>query len=280
MEHLKESLSLTDFPASRLIQINSCGSDCITRHEYTVFRSKGRSDYQLIYIKSGWLMAEINGLRVRVNAGQCIVYYPGVPQLYTFSYEGNPVTYYIHFTGAAAEEALAYLEKREDMLYTITGRNDFEELFYQLIRIHNAKLPLYIPEENSILLRLITFLVQSSVSKKNPVRSDMMHATTYLREHLHEDIDLQAYAEKLHLSYSRFAHLFTETVGVSPHKYLLQARIDKAAELLLTSSMNINEIADSAGFHDPLYFSRLFRRYTGFSPSEYKNALSSQTNEI
>ena len=51
-------------------------------------------------------------------------------------------------------------------------------------------------------------------------------------------------------------------------------RIDKAKELLSYSSMNIAEISASVGFPDSLYFSRLFRRYTGYSPMNYRNLVS------
>ena len=68
-----------------------------------------------------------------------------------------------------------------------------------------------------------------------------------------------------------------KSLAYHPHKYLLSLRIDKAKELLSYSSMNIAEISVSVGFPDSLYFSRLFRRYTGYSPMNYRNLVSRWT---
>jgi len=59
-------------------------------------------------------------------------------------------------------------------------------------------------------------------------------------------------------------------IGITPMKYILSIRISNAQHLLETTSYHVNEIADIIGYDDPLYFSRLFRKQVGFSPSEYR----------
>lgn len=59
-------------------------------------------------------------------------------------------------------------------------------------------------------------------------------------------------------------------MNVSPYKFILSLRIDEAKELLLFSSMSINEISEQIGFADSSYFSRIFRKYTGCSPSDWR----------
>ncbi len=129
-------------------------------------------------------------------------------------------------------------------------------------------------EENGLLLQIIALLARSAEAQPQHSKSDILFAASYMREHFHEPLDIKTCADLLHISVSWFSHLFTQVIGVSPHKYLLSLRIDKAKELLSYSSMNIAEISASVGFPDSLYFSRLFRRYTGYSPMNYRNLVS------
>ena len=60
-------------------------------------------------------------------------------------------------------------------------------------------------------------------------------------------------------------------MSVSPYKFILSMRMDEAKELLLFSSMSINEISEQIGFTDSSYFSRIFRKYTGYSPTSWRS---------
>lgn len=83
------------------------------------------------------------------------------------------------------------------------------------------------------------------------------------------------------MSVSRFAHLFREQVGVAPGEYIESVRIAQAAQLLLTTTRPISEIALETGFTNPLYFSTRFRQYKGRSPRQYRqNPPTDEDREI
>lgn len=272
MNNVKEFHDLTDFPATKTLQVNSCGIENHTKYDYSVLRTNGRKDYHFLYLKSGFITITLGNRTVRAKEGQCAVFFPGVRQEYSFLAKDNPITYFVHFTGVAADEAMTYLMDHSAMIYDIVNKTAFEDIFYQLIRVHNLKESIYVLEENSYLMRLITMLAAlSNASRSKGIRNDIIGVTEYIHEHYHEEIDFRQYAESLFLSYSHFVHLFTKATGTSPHKFLLQVRIDKAKNFLLHTSMNISEVSSHVGFSDPLYFSRLFRKYTGQSPSEYRS---------
>ena len=67
-----------------------------------------------------------------------------------------------------------------------------------------------------------------------------------------------------------YTRLFHRQTGLSPQQYLTDIRINKARELLATTNYNVSEVADLTGYPNPLYFSRIFKKHTGVSPSRYK----------
>ena len=87
---------------------------------------------------------------------------------------------------------------------------------------------------------------------------------------LAEPITVAELAGRADLSPSRFAHLFTEQVGVSPMRYLERQRLRLAEQLLDLTPRTVAEIARAVGYDDPLYFSSRFRAHAGMPPTTYR----------
>jgi len=79
-------------------------------------------------------------------------------------------------------------------------------------------------------------------------------------------------ADLLNLSTSRFSVLYKNFFRISPNEDLLRKRLDEAKILLLNSSSSVEEIAINCGFKNVYYFSSIFKKRTGFSPSTYRNS--------
>jgi AraC family transcriptional regulator of arabinose operon len=94
----------------------------------------------------------------------------------------------------------------------------------------------------------------------------------YLCYHLSEAHEIAQLAERCQLSPSRFAHLFHEQVGQTPLQYLETQRIARARTLLVTTSLSVTRIADTCGFPTVCYFSRIFKRHTGATPTACRRA--------
>ena len=91
----------------------------------------------------------------------------------------------------------------------------------------------------------------------------------FIREHLSERLTVARLAAATGaLSPSRFAHTFTAAFGVSPQAYVESCRLEYAKRLLETTNASVKEASYAAGFADPLYFSRRFRRAYGLPPRE------------
>ena len=94
----------------------------------------------------------------------------------------------------------------------------------------------------------------------------------FIQMNYHRRFKISQLAEKFHYTRNHMFVLFKREFGVSPIEYLINVRLDKAKMFLTNEDYNLSvkEISDAVGFEDPLYFSRLFRKRTGMSPTEYK----------
>ena len=107
---------------------------------------------------------------------------------------------------------------------------------------------------------------------------DMDQAVRYFHENYNKPICIEEYAAEHHLSVSWFIRNFKTYTDSTPAQYLLSLRISNAQTLLETTNYNITEIAEIVGYDNPLYFSRIFKKQSGMSPSEFRKHILSDTD--
>ncbi|MFT4143372.1 MAG: AraC family transcriptional regulator [Mobilitalea sp.] len=95
----------------------------------------------------------------------------------------------------------------------------------------------------------------------------------YIRCNYSEDLSVVQIADSFKLDRRRLAGLFKTHVGMTPSNYLIECRILKAKELLRSCECPINQVAECVGYSDSLYFSKLFKKRIGHSPSEYRECV-------
>ena len=97
-------------------------------------------------------------------------------------------------------------------------------------------------------------------------------ARDYIDQHYMEaDLSLYGTASQVNLSSSHFSMVFSHETCQTFKEYLTNTRLKKARELLRTTSLSSNDISYQVGFNDPHYFSHVFKKITGFSPTEFRN---------
>ena len=92
----------------------------------------------------------------------------------------------------------------------------------------------------------------------------------YITDNLKEDLDLEKVAAKFNLSSFYFSRMFKEVVGYNFSDYINTIRIGESKKLLKNQSITIKEICYNVGYSDPNYFSKVFKKYEGISPTEFK----------
>jgi AraC family transcriptional regulator len=103
-------------------------------------------------------------------------------------------------------------------------------------------------------------------------RRRAVEAARWLDEHAHEDVDLERAAGAVALSPFHFLRLFSRALGVTPHQYLVRARLRRAARLLSDGDRPVTDVALEVGFGDLSNFVRTFHRAAGVSPGRFQRA--------
>lgn len=258
------------------LRINNCGY-------YRVYKSpiiktehpEGRNDYQLLYIAHGKGHFFFSGKETIVTKGNMILFRPGEPQVYYYYSVDKTEVYWVHFTGSEVERYLDHYELPNDKNVFFTGISpDYQWLYNQIIQELQLKRANY-EELLRILLRHILLMINRFVKEDHTQGSDAFNeierATHYFNENYNKDISIEQYAEEHLMSKNWFINCFKKIMKITPMQYILQLRISTAKNLLESSNKNISEIADAIGYDNPLYFSRLFTKYVGVSPKEYRN---------
>lgn len=101
------------------------------------------------------------------------------------------------------------------------------------------------------------------------VSRPVARAVEFIHQNYRKDISLEAIAGYAEMSPNYVCSLFKKEIGMNLTRYLMEYRIGKAKQLLISTNMRSYEIAAATGFRNDSYFSRSFKKYTGYSPSEY-----------
>ena len=110
-------------------------------------------------------------------------------------------------------------------------------------------------------------------AKEKETLSVVEKARTYIRENFHKEISLDDVSREFDISPYYFSKLFKQETGKNFVEYLTEVRLKNARELLCNSKASIKEICVASGYSDPNYFSRIFKKYEGVTPSEFRERL-------
>jgi len=110
-----------------------------------------------------------------------------------------------------------------------------------------------------------------TVPKGGLPRYRLKRVLDYIGENLAEDVSLSDLAELAGMSAHHFAELFKRSMNCTPHRYVMQERIERAKIALRDSRCTVLDAAVISGFPNPSHFARMFRRFVGVSPSHFQS---------
>lgn len=157
-----------------------------------------------------------------------------------------------------------------------TGINTrIADLTGQLRQSYATPSSLSVFKSKVLFMNLIEEMIVSAKRQLHDDSTDLMvQAVEYIRQNYADSISIAKISSLFGLERRRFAYLFEKHTGMSPSSYLTECRIRRSKELLTTCGCPISQVAECVGYTDSFYFSRLFKRQTGLSPTEYRERIS------
>jgi len=148
-----------------------------------------------------------------------------------------------------------------------------------IISLHNMISKSENINELNELLKEVSLSITAKINNYNSksIKLILRNALDYIHEHYSEQLTLNDVAEHVYVSPSYLSRMFKKELGKNFVDYLNGLRIEKAKELLMDPKYKTYEVAEIVGIPDAHYFSRLFKKYEGVSPTEYRDASAGES---
>ena len=236
------------------------------RHNFTapadILLPHQLSFYDLTLVLSGSVTYLIDGKEILLQSGDAILIPPGrVRERRAAEGETDYVSF--NFTSAYPFALPLHIEDamHSDALFLISA---FDKI--------NGRSYLDHKEENAHLLACLLLVLENRVKARgiHPLVRTIMK---YVHGHLGERITLEDIGKETFFSPIYCDTLFKKETGHSIIDYVIEKRIDEAKRLLLEGTVSLSDIAETLGFHDYNYFSRVFKKRSGYTPSAYRRLM-------
>ena len=256
-------------------------------HHYRV-RDQGVDQYVLIYCVDGSGFYVVDGKRYEVKKNQYFVLPACKPHEYGADKGKGWTIYWVHFRGIAAPVFAEGANTPQTINVTMNSRisdriNIFEEI---LTTLHFGEGIDDLRYASSLLIRFLASMRYIGQFRRAKAGQQPFSANTdidvveqaihYMRENIENSISIKEVLHYVGYSQSHFSKLFKNRTGMSPLSYINHLKMEHASYLLKTTDLKVNQICYKVGIEDPLYFSRLFSKVMGMSPTKYKESLTSE----
>lgn len=190
--------------------------------------------------------------------------------------------YWFHFQGKNADYISKSYYKPYKFISSSTSRiNERLEIFEQIYQILSINQTIdYLCYANSHFIHLVSTLIYDDVYrdiKKQQFRQNnydnnqlINRLTHYMNENIDRKLTIDDLSHFINLSPSYLHRIFTKHFGVAPLHYFSKLKMNMACDLLLNTSLKINQISAKLSYNDSMYFSRQFKKIIGVSPKEFR----------
>jgi len=238
------------------------------------YRPNGRNDYQLLYVASGKVRFYFANQEHIISKDNMVLFRPGEPQIYCQQAKDKPEIFWVHFTGSDVEQILDYYQmpKKQNVFYAGT-KPDYSWLYNQMIQELQLK-RVNFDDALTLNLQHIFLTINRYLREKNKIGTEMLtiieHATHYFYENYNKNIVIEDYAKEHNVTSHWFTQSFKKITKCTPMQYIISLRITSSMNMLDNTDYTIAQIAEAVGYDNSMYFSRIFKKHTGMSPTDYR----------
>lgn len=178
---------------------------------------------------------------------------------------------WVNFTGPMAHELFKRYDQPGPHLLDASGDPDSRRNLTIILRALKRGMPEDLVFAHSVLITLIVeTLRKKKAASQTKVRDEVRDFIQFCRDHLSEsELPLSDFKGINRAHYETFRKKFRKATGLAPREYWLIAKLAEAKRLL-AGTMQVEEIAARTGFETPAYFSRIFKKKEGITPTEFR----------
>lgn len=239
--------------------------------------------HELYFLMSGDVRYVINHDIYDVNAGDVVVVPKNQMHSTLHRTKKNCERILIYFSDEFISALKSYMDssvvenffKLGCVKFSPSQQERVLQLFFRMEKEQIRSDPYSRLEILSILCELIVFIMrygtQGGRTLSDTVESRILDAVQYIYQNYNQLLSLHSVAKIACVEATYFSKILKKITGTNFYEFLTQVRLKKAEDLLLTSPMSINQIAESCGFTNGKNFWAIFKKNMGISPREYRN---------
>ncbi len=244
--------------------------DCIRPANWKLEQKSARPEYALVFIQAGAAVFSFPQESFAVQKNSLVFLPKGASYRTDATGDDN-----YHFTVLSFQLKNADVLARLALPYVTRPKSPhlYQHSFRLAAQLWQRKDILYKLKCQSILSEILHQFLFETASNifDSRLAEKLSSAFEIMNRYYTEQLSIGDLAASCKLSQSHFRRLFNQAYGLSPMQYLMNLRINKAKDLIHSDLYSITELAERSGFANIYYFSRVFREFTGFSPTEYRN---------
>ncbi len=225
----------------------------------------------LMYIRSGKCTFYLNGAAQDVLPDQFVLLDTFVPHEYEF--QEDSTVYWMHIAGPLSRSYYELITQAHGNVLTSNESYSLSVQMKEILEQYKTGKTIQEAAISSTLTGLLhSFLTGPSQQENRFSRAAVIERSrSYISEHFASQLSLEELAGQAGLSPYHFTRVFSEETGMTPHQYLIAARISAAKmELRTPASPTVKEIAFKCGFNSESSFCSTFRKWEGMTPKEYR----------
>lgn len=204
----------------------------------------------------------------------------------TFPYEEHSISSdkidpwhfgWIAFAGYACEALFSCVGLNpNNNVFDFSYSKEATEIFLDIVYSEHTEIDIDKYLQSCVFKLLNLYTSEGSVQRQlypKPAKTDYAReAKRYIYSRYNEIVKIDTVAKNLHISRKYLCRTFNAKYNMSPQRYLINRRLQVAASMLINTDISIYELAQAVGYNDYTQLSRLFKRYYGCSPTEYRKA--------
>ncbi len=237
----------------------------------------GHDSYMLIYTADGKGKLQTGDFCGEIKKGEAVVF--DCRNQHYYSSVGEWEFFWIHIKGIGTEGILNAVNYNGIRTVSIRDTGDFVRRIQQMINTASYNDICSLSGTSANIHSLFNSMIEDSFDIRGGYgnklhAAEIRRAVDYIEENYSEQITVEDITKKIHVSKYYFIRLFKQYMGMTPHSYLINYRINQSKILLRTETISIGEISQRTGFSDVSNFIRQFKRQTGQKPMEYRKRFS------